>query len=372
MRIAIRPLVVALIAALIVGPHACAQLAVEQWAIDGTAPVRVTLPAEDAPLSVWARAGDGSWTRIAPDVRDGRLMLQLTARQLAGGSALVVLDPPAWLSLEDAGPPKVELFAVDGADITGRQSIDLGWLNEMPGVIVLRVRDEDNPLDRGSIHVRTPAGVFTPRAEGVDFAPEGVRGGTLTVRPRELEGLEMVTRASVELVIDDYAIDDEQTRRSVSWSLSPRIRLDDGSLLLVSSVTSEARWSDWSVVADGEIMTEADGTTAGMTWMSDNSTEEHWLRWQFPERREVVGVELAWPWYQTWRTSRHYDVQTWDGERWVTQLEVRDQTERQISEHRFEEPVSTGGVRLLQHPMGGQIERQDLMWLANAEVLYAE
>ena len=345
---------------------------VQQWSVRGTAPVTITLPVTDAPRTAWARAADGSWIELSPGTADGRLQVKLTAEHLAGGSVLIVLDPPEWLSLEDAGPPAVERFAIDGVEIGDRESVDLGWLNETPQSIVLDVRDADNPIDRDSIRVRSSVGLLTPRAQGVSFKPDGPRAGTLTVQPRDIEGMDAATRGSVELIVDDYAIDDTDTRRSVSWSLSPRIKLDDGTLLLVDSVTSSGGWQDWSVVADGVIMNESDGTTAGKTWLSDNSEGEHWIRWQFPEARDVAGVDLAWPWYQTWRTSRNYDVQTWDGEQWVTQVEVRDQDERQVSEHRFDEPVKTTGVRVLQQPMGGQIERQDLMWLSEADVIYAE
>lgn len=344
----------------------------QQWSVQGTAPVRVTVPAAEAPRTVWARAGDGRWSELSPSFREGRIELALTAEHLAGGSALVVLDPPEWLSLEDSGPPDVREFAIDGQDVSGSESVELGWLNDLPGSITLRVEDEHNPIDRDSIAVRSSVGLLRPREAGVTFEPDGVRGGTLTVRPREIAGIETLTRTTLELVVDDFAIDEAQTRRSVSWSLSPRMRLDDGALLLVDSLTSSAGWADWSVVADGVVMTEADSTTGGKTWLSDNSEGEHWMIWRFPEERSVAGVKLAWPWYQVWRTSRNYDVQTWDGERWVTRVEVRDQPEGQISEHRFDEPVRTGSVRILQHPMGGQIERQDLMWLAEAEVLYAQ
>ncbi len=362
----------ALVATLITVPQASAERAVQQWSIQGTAPVRVTLPAADAPRTAWARAGDGAWAQLAPICREGRVEFTLGAENLRGGSALVVLDPPEWLSLADAGPPAVELFSIDGKEMTARESVDLGWLGEMPRTLVLRVRDADNPLDRDSVQVRSSAGLFEPRDPGVTFEPDGLRAGTLTVSPPELPGMDAVTRAKVELVVDDYAIDTAQARRSVSWSLSPRIKLDDGTLLIVDSLTSSGGWQDWSVIADGVIMTDQDTTTAGKTWLSDNSEGEHWMVWRLPEERAVSGVKLAWPWYQQWRTSRNYDVQTWDGEAWVTQVEVRDQPEQQSSEHRFEAPVRTTGVRILQQPLGGQIGRQDLMWLAEADVLFAE
>ncbi len=372
MRTKVAVALIALVATVAFAPHVSAERAVQQWSIQGTAPVRVTLPATDAPRAAWARAGDGGWAELAPICREGRIEFTLGAENLRGGSALVVLDPPEWLSLEDAGPPAVELFSIDGKDLSPGESVDLGWLDEMPRTLVLRVRDADNPIDRDSVQVRSSAGLFEPRDPGVAFEPDGVRAGTLTVHPHELPGMETVTRAKVELIVDDFAIDTDQASRAVSWSLSPRLRLDDGTLLIVDSLTSSGGWADWSVVADGVVMTDQDTTTGGKTWLSDNSEAEHWMVWRFPEERDVAGVRLAWPWYQAWRTSRSYDMQTWDGEAWVTRVEVRDQSEQQISEHGFDAPVRTTGVRILQQPMGGQIDRQDLMWLAEAEVLPAQ
>ncbi len=349
-----------------------AQAPLQQWSIQGTAPVRVTLPAAKAPATAWARSADGAWLELSPEFADGRVQITLTAEAMRDGAALVVIDPPAWLALEDAGPPTVVAFTIDGADATGTQATDLGWLDEIPQVLVLRVRDEDNRLDRASVQVRTPVGVFRPGDSGVTFRPSGRRGGTLTVRPREIAGLETITRTAAHLIVDDYAIDQQDTRRSVSWALSPRMKLDDGALLIVDSVTSSGGWEDWSVVADGAIMNEGDGTTGGRTWLSDNKEGEHWMIWRLPEERMVRGVKLAWPWYETWRTSRNYDVQVLEGDEWVTRVQVRDQTEQQVTEHLFKAPVRTAGIRILQQPMGGQIDRQDLMWLSEAEVLYAE
>jgi hypothetical protein len=63
--------------------QAPAQRTVQQWSIQGTAPVRVSLPATDAPRSAWARVADGSWVELSPNSTDGRLELELTTEHRA-------------------------------------------------------------------------------------------------------------------------------------------------------------------------------------------------------------------------------------------------------------------------------------------------
>jgi hypothetical protein len=62
-----------------------------------------------------------------------------------------------------------------------------------------------------------------------------------------------------------------------------------------------------------------------------------------------------------------YDVQTWDGQKWVTQLEVPDQKEIQTSRHEFERPVETNAIRVWQPSMSGHPGRADYMWISELE-----
>ncbi len=357
---------------MLTGPLAAQRsIGIDQWTVRGTAPLTLTLPAATVPDRILARSADGTWHELESLTRDGAVKILVHSEQMAGGSTQIVFDPPRWLSLEDVGPPAVEQFLIDGRDVSDRSSVSLGWIAQMPESITLQVRDDANPIDRGSLRARTPIGYFKPRDPGVSFSPEGPRAGTLTVRPGEIPALDEVTQGRIELVVDNYAIDDEETVRSVSWALAPSMALEDGTKLIVSSITSEARWQDWQVVADGAAMSEGDPTTSGVTWLSERSEGEHWIRWDFPESREVTGVQLDWAWWETWRTSRNYDVQVRHNDVWTTVTEVRNQREKSTSEHRFE-PVAAMGVRVVQMPMGGHSGRLDLMWLANAEVFCAE
>lgn len=345
-----------------------APIAPERWLVQATGPVTLTMDT-GAEITAWARSADGTWSRVPVSAHEGRVEMTLGPEEIRGGSALIVINPPQWLDLEDAQPPTVTAFRVDGVECTADTEVTLGWIEDVPESIVLAVRDDANPIDPGSVRVTANGTVLRPGDPGVQFEPEGERAGTLRVRPGQIEALAGVTRANVDLAVDDYAVDEADTRRSVSWALAPMLITVGGTVVSVDSLTSEANWADWSVLVDGEVMLETDTTTAGKTWLSDNREGEHWLIFRFPEPRAVSGIDLWWPWYQTWRTSRNYQVQTWDGERWVTQVTVADQEERQHSEHRFA-PVTTTAVRVLQAPLGGQAERQDLMWLAEAQVSF--
>lgn len=344
---------------------------IQQWSVHGTTPLQLTLPVAEDTDTVITRSVDGSWQEHDAAVEDGVLQISLSPGQMAGGPLFIVIDPPRWLSLDDDGPPVVVYFSIDGRDVTDQSEVSLGWTGTLPERIVLRIRDDANPIDRGSVEVRTPVGTLKLRDTGVRYLPEGARAGTLIVLPSEIAGLDALTQGRLEMVVDDYAIDDRKTVRAVSWSLAPSAKLEDGSVLMVDSVTSADGWQDWSVVARGEAMSAGDPSTRGVTWLSDEHAGEHWIRWDFPEAREVVGVRLDWAWFETWRTSRNYDVQVRVDGDWLTVLEVRDQQEQPTSEHSFE-PVDATGLRVLQHPGGGQAGRHHYMWLANATVLSAE
>lgn len=362
-----------IVAVVIIAAAALAQdapRAPERWLVQATGPVTLTMEAGQDLNAAWARSTDGAWHRLRTTARDGCVEMALGPDEIRGGSALIVINPPEWLDLEDDQPPSVTAFTIAGVDYTAETRVALGWIEQLPERVLLEVRDEANPIDPRSVTVMAAGRLLRPGDPGVRFSRPKPRRGRLQIIPARVPDLAERVRASLELTVDDYAIDSVATTRAVSWKLSPRTTLPDGTRVIVDSLTSDEGWADWTVLVDGEVMTEADTTTAGKSWLSDKREDEHWLRFEFPAPRTVNGIDLWWPWYQTWRTSRNYEVQTWDGERWLTQVTVTDQEECQHSEHRFA-PVTTTALRVLQAPMGGQAERQDLMWLAEAQVSFA-
>lgn len=338
------------------------------YVVHSVGPVQLTLGATEEIKRVNIGSAADGWRCVNDAWRDGKLSLKLSADDLRAGVATIVLDAPKWLDMADTEPPAVLRFVVDGTRCDDAL-LNLGWMLRAPETIVLEVRDARNPLDRTSVRVEYSGQTLRPGDPGVSFRSKGPRHGRLVLTVAEAEVTARAGETLVSLVMDDMALDRRETVRSVSWKLSPSITLDDGTVVGADSSSEDEGWRDWSVIFDGSPMRDDETTTSGRTWLSEKNSQAHWLELSFPEPRIVTGVDLYWAYYQLWRTSRTYDVQTWDGEKWVTQVEVRDQTERGKSEHRFE-PVTTTGLRIWQPPNSGQAGRAQYMWLSEVEVAY--
>jgi hypothetical protein len=174
--------------------------------------------------------------------------------------------------------------------------------------------------------------------------------------------------STVSVTIADYAVDNDPLTTHLSYRHATPHRLDDGTLLSVDTVTSAGGWEQWWVIVDGEKMDAGSGSTAGKTWLSEPSAAPHWVKMQFPEKRAISAVEISWAYYETYRTSVAYLVQTWDGSNWVTQVDVEEQKERQTSRHEFDAPVETTAVRVWQPSMSGHPGRAEYMWISEFEV----
>jgi len=338
------------------------------YLVQSVGPVEVTLAVAGRVQRASVGSPGAGWRDIEPGQQEGRITLQLGAGDLHEGRAIIVLDAPKWLDLNDAEPPAVKRFEVDGKPCTDEVA-NLGWVAQPPETVVLEVEDAANPIDPRSVRVEYAGRrLRAPDDPGLKVTVNG-RRARLQFLPAKADVQPDGMEVSLVLVVDDMALDRTETRRTVTWRQSPTLTMPDGTILTLDSSTSSEGWLDWTVLFDGQVMTEADTTTSNRTWLSEENDQPHWIRFDFPEPRKVAGVVLHWAYYQAWRTSRAYDVQTWDGRKWVTQVEVRDQSERPTSEHRFE-PVTTKSLRVWQPPLSGQSEKAKYMWLAEAEVLH--
>ena len=340
---------------------------IECYRIQTTCSVTLMVPAKPGTSHAAYRDAQGKWKQLRGEVVNGALKVSLKVEDLKRGETFLVLDVPEWLELDDSQPPAVLRFEIDGKPVETGKNADLGTITEPVKSVVLEFEDQENPIDPSSLAVIVDGRRSGPSDPGIAYHAVSKRRGVLTC---DLAGLEKYGEGNahvVRLEADDLAIDEAMLAREVRFQWISPHRMPDGTLVSTDSLTDSPGWRNWSVVADGQVMKAGDPTTAGFTWMSAKSDKPHWIQFTFPEPRTVGKVEIWWAFWECYRTSVQYEVQTWDGERWGPRAAVKQQGERQCSVHMFD-PVQATKVRILQPGNCGHPGRMDLMWIAEAKV----
>ncbi len=337
------------------------------YRLQTTGNVQLSLPPVADLNQVLYRDASGKWSALPVEISGDTLHLRIEVGKIKNGRTMIVLNVPRNVNMDDQEPPKVVRFEIDGKNHGTVESIALGGIEMAPRKMTVEVKDELNRLRTSSLMVTVNGKRYGRRDVGVSYERVSPKQAIIAVEVAKLLDT-MSSDNTVTVRIDDYALDEAALNCSLSFRYTPPYKLEDGSLLAVDTVTSSSGWAQWWVLADGVKMDPSFGTTAGYTWLSEQSAQPHWIRMEFPEPREVSGVALWWAYYECYRTSVAYEVQTWDGEQWVTQVQVKDQKEQQCSKHTFE-PVTTTAVRVWQPAMSGHPGRADYMWVSELEVL---
>jgi len=330
-----------------------------------TSNVQLLLPVVTDLSRVLYRDAAGQWTPLPVEVLEQTLRVKIDVGSIKNGRTMLVLNVPDDVNLNDDEPPEVVRFEVDGRDHGAVTEVALGGVEQPPRQVRVEVRDKLNSLDASSLKVTANGKQRAQGAPGVAFESLGPDRGVVSLDLAKL--IETASNDnSISIVIDDRALDEKSLRCSLNFRhIAPR-KLPDGSALSVDTVVPKAAWAEWWVVADGVKMDDTYSTTVGYTWLSEAASQAHWIKLEFPAARKISGVRLWWAYYQAFRTSVAYEVQTWDGAQWVTQATVKGQAERQCSEHAFD-AVATTAVRVWQPPGSGHPERAEYMWLSEFE-----
>lgn len=336
------------------------------YSLQTTADVNLVIPAVSATAKVLYRNAAGAWEPAVVEASGEVLRLRLEVGKISNGRTLLVLNVPDGVNLDDVRPPTVLRCTVDGKELGTAATVDLGSVETAPQTVSLLVQDELNALVPDSLQVSINGKRLATGAPGVSFKLLDPRQALITIDLSTLAN-PPATRTTVSISLDDCALDDTLMDWSLSFSCPPVQRLPDGSVLAVDSVTTAAAWQAWQVVTDGLKMDAGGGTTAGRTWLSQENGQPHWISLRFAAPRTVTGVALWWAFYEGYRTSVAYEVQTWDGATWATQVSVKDQREGQCSRHTFP-AVTTAGVRIWQPTGSGHPGRAAFMWLSEFEV----
>ncbi len=340
--------------------------AVQVYRLQTMGSLTISLPVEAELSRVMYRNAAGAWTVVPGCIKNGLLQMDIDLADIKNGRTILVLGVSKRVNLDDQEPPAVVRFEVDGASYGAVSSVAMGGVEKAPQKLVIEVKDELNWLRIKTLCVSVNGKSFELSHPGLSFERLSPKSGIITVDLKQL--MAAVRRQNnVSVRIDDYAIDEDALACTLSFRYEGPHTLADGTVASVDSITSSSGWAEWWVIFDGLKMDASGGTTAGKTWLSEGNAMPHWVRVEFPEPRQVSEVAIWWAYYGGFRSSVAYDIQTWDGEKWVTQVAVKDQKATQLSRHTFE-PVTTKAVRLWQPAMAGNPIEAQYTWISELEV----
>ncbi len=97
---------------------------------------------------VYYRTADGSWTSMEAAVEDGRLHIQIGPQAAPNGEAVLVINKPKWMVLDDTDAPTLLGLKVNGqARPSSTDTLQLGCLGGDTADVVIGVKDNKNPID---------------------------------------------------------------------------------------------------------------------------------------------------------------------------------------------------------------------------------
>ncbi|MFP3905102.1 MAG: discoidin domain-containing protein [Armatimonadota bacterium] len=327
--------------------------------------LQVTLPPTAASGDVLYRTRDG-WVPLDTRRSDGALHFTISSDDLCHGSTTVTASVPPWVNLQDSGPPEVVKVSIDGRRFDVRPRLDIGGVATCPQTISIEIADADNWLRTKSYEVNCSGRTFRPSDPPLTLEKMTPHRSRLHLDVPAVIG-ELRPINTIVVSADDWALDSEALNFAVVFRHIEPHTLSDGTELAVDSVTDNKAWADWTVVADGRKMDSSGGTTAGKTWLSEENDAPHWIVARFPGPRTVTAVKIWWAYWNHFHTSRHYNIQAWDGDEWTDLLTVTSHTHEQCSHHEVN-PVVTECIRVWQPPEGGNADEKRHMWISELEI----
>ena len=328
--------------------------------------LQISIPVDPGITEAKYRTADGKWRALPGQIKDGVLQLSIELSDIENGRTTLLIGVPKGVNMDDQQPPTVVRFEVDGTSYGAVNTVNLGGVKKGPEKVVIEVKDKLNALQLKSLRVNVNGKAMTASEPGIAFQPTDPKSGVITIDLKQLLPA-ILAQNSVSVYIDDCAVDDEAPTCSLSFRYIPPQTLADGTVVSIDSFDSNPGWAKWWVMFDGVKMDTSYSTTAGYTWLSAGDSQPHWVRLEFPKPKPVKEVAIWWAYYQGYRTSVAYKVETLQGDKWVTQAEVKDQKPMQVSRHSFG-PVETKAVRVWQSAMAGHPTEPQIMWISELEV----
>jgi len=103
--------------------------------------------------TVYYRAADGSWTSMDAPVTDGHIRVSFGPDAVPAGKAVIVINKPDWMVLDDTEPPQIGGLTVNGAPRpSDTAALALGSVVSEQAEIVLDINDDKNPIAADSVY----------------------------------------------------------------------------------------------------------------------------------------------------------------------------------------------------------------------------
>ncbi len=346
---------------------AAASSSAQSYQLHLTCRATIAVPsASEGSPTVYVRNSDGDWAPAEFDVRDGQVVVMLDPAALGGGQAMVLIDPPAGMDIEDAGPPALASLSVDRAPLKPSTEAQLGVSATWPRRLVFAVTDAENALDPGSVRVIVDGERLTRRVRVEPF-PE-LAPNALWVRaklPRTDYGEHVIT----------YSVADGSPQRNRLEGRIDFSRYDMTNFVLAARGTTldaDSYFQSYPSLAclqDGDTNLPGNTLPNSISWASSETPSPHWVEVDFGQVRRIKEVTVYWANYSDrLNTSNTVEVQIPDGDDWKAVYRSPEEGEKPATcTTREFAPVDVRRFRLWQPAGAGGDLRPDLMWLAEIE-----
>lgn len=128
--------------------------------------------------TVYYRLGDGSWAKLEAPAKDGRIEIEIGPKMAPGGEAILVINKPGWMVLDDTAAPTLSGMKVNGVSRpSSTETLRLGCVASDTAEVIFGIKDDKNPIaaDTASFYLSDAPGASVklerkglgpPRSEG--------------------------------------------------------------------------------------------------------------------------------------------------------------------------------------------------------------
>ncbi len=97
--------------------------------------------------TVYYRVADGLWAKMEAAATEGRIEIEIGPKMAPRGEAILVINKPKWMVLDDTKPPTLSGMKVNGASRpAATERLQLGCLAGETAEVIFGIKDDKNPI----------------------------------------------------------------------------------------------------------------------------------------------------------------------------------------------------------------------------------